>query len=180
MNLLDLLVIVGCVAIGFWIVRSVMQPGIDLIDEGRRAAERLTGGPLPPVHTPPGPRSTPRVVTRQQPPAQNPARTQQPSVARPTARPAANPTARTTTTRPASSAASRTAAPRATTPLSNAKLDDWHLLLDVSRNASRREIQEALRLRLARARAERNTDAMRRLMRAAAQGLGQSQRGKAD
>lgn len=51
-------------------------------------------------------------------------------------------------------------------------LGAWYLLLDVSPNASRGEINHALKLRLARARSDNDTAAVGRLLRAAAIGIG--------
>jgi hypothetical protein len=157
MSILDLLVIVGCVAIGVWIVRSVMQPGVDLIDEGRRAAERLADNLREhEVRTPPGPRSTPQV--RRTGAAAAPRRSD--AAARRNARDAAAPVRPGSPPRKAPSPSTR-----------DTRLDDWYLLLDVSPAASRREIQEALRLRVARARADRDGETVRRLLRAAAAGI---------
>ncbi len=167
MAILDLLVIVGCVAIGVWIVRSVMEPGVDLIDEGRRAASRVAENPRQTeVRTPPGPRSTPQVVRR---PA-------------PASAPRRSADAPRRTANPASAAPARPGTPprKAAQPAPRDRpLEAWHLVLDVSPSASRREIQDALRLRVARARSERDGDAVRRLIRAAATGITQA-RGRDD
>jgi hypothetical protein len=89
MSLIDILIILGCVAGGYWIVSSVMGPGID--------------------------------ITRREHPQQE--------------------------------------APDATAPkqLPNPRRTDWHLLLDVSREASRAEIEAAHKRQLNKALAARDT-----------------------
>ena len=56
------------VAAVIWIIRSVLKPGIDVADGGRRAAGKLAEAvreiQQQTVRTPPGPRSTPQVVPR--------------------------------------------------------------------------------------------------------------------
>lgn len=54
--------------------------------------------------------------------------------------------------------------------------NDWYLLLDVSPDADRREISDALKRRIARARADNDKAAMQRLLRAAATGIRQPRR----
>src|SRR5690606_34075017 len=123
--------------------------------EGRRTGGGWTGPPRQQeVHHPPGPRSNPRVV----------------NVTRPSVRPGNE---RPHVTRRGPATRSPRPAPRPTPTL-----DDWYLVLDVSPDATRQEIQEALKLRLARARADRDAEAMRRVIRAAGTGMGQPQRGR--
>jgi hypothetical protein len=88
MSLTDILIILGCLAGGYWIVSSVMGPGIDIT---RRSP--------PPEST----RDEPASATR--PPGRAP-------LALPRVIPHAN---------------------------------DWHIILDVSRTASRGDIEEAFR-----------------------------------
>ena len=73
---------------------------------------------------------------------------------------------------PATRPATRSSARRS----GGGSLDDWYLILDVSPAATRREIQEAIRLRLSRARAARDTEAARRVIRAGAIGMAQARR----
>src|SRR5690606_33713977 len=115
--------------VGWWIIRSVMEPGIDLLEEGRKALSRGTDGARPPpVRTPPGPRPAPGIPRVPSAPRKAPATTARPGAGSIAAR------------------AAKSARPH------DASLHDWFLILDVPRSAGRGEIQEAARLRLARAR----------------------------
>jgi hypothetical protein len=89
MSLIDILIILGCVAGGYWIVSSVMGPGIDITR-----------------------RETPPDLTRDTPVVKK--------------------------------------AP-------NSRQADWHLLLDVPREASRAEIEAAYKRQLNKALASRDT-----------------------
>ena len=66
MSFLDILIILGCLALGYWIVSSIMGPGIDLIEAGRKAEELRQQDPqaaksLPaPTHETPAPKSAMR------------------------------------------------------------------------------------------------------------------------
>lgn len=154
MTLLELLLIVGFVMVGYRILRGVMGPGIDLIEEGRKRAERLAEGlQQTTVPTPPGPRPPPR----------------------PSARTAAEPASRTPRSSPSRTTPVRSA-PRPARVHPPEQLDEWYLVLDVSPAADRREIQEAIKLRLSRARADRDDEGVKRVMRAATTALGQWRR----
>ena len=152
MSLLELMLVVGFVMVGYRIIRGVMGPGIDLIEEGRKRAERLGQGlQQPTVQRPPGPRPAPsRVSTR--------------PASRDTT--ASRATARTTPSRATPAPARR---PARVQPSDS--LDEWYLVLDVSPDADRREIQEAIKLRLSRARADRDNEGVQRVMRAAGTAL---------
>lgn len=155
MTLLELLLIVGFVMVGYRILRGVMGSGIDLIEEGRKQAERLAEGlPQTPSPPPPGPR----------PPL------------RPGARTTAEPASRMPRTSPSRTTPVRSTSRPARVPPPE-QLDEWYLVLDVSPAADRREIQEAIKLRLSRARADRDSEGVKRVMRAATTALGQWRRG---
>lgn len=95
--------------------------------------------------------------------------------------PATRPAARTPAARPRTSpSASAPAGGTRSVPRPAASLDAWYLILDVSPDATRREIHEAMKLRLSRARASRDTEAARRVMRAAAIGIAQAGRRRPD
>jgi hypothetical protein len=99
----DILIIVGCAALGWWIVRSVMDPGVDANDQGRGRAAR-------------------------EPPAAPPSGVTDP-------------------------------------------MPDWYIVLDVSPDASRADIQSAVKRRLAQAEANGDRAAITRISRAAETGL---------
>jgi hypothetical protein len=131
------------------IIRSVLQNS-DVIEQGRKAL----GLPdvKPPAATRPAPPATPAAGAKR--PAQ-------------------------TWNRPASGSkvtnvAFKTA--RAPARAQDNALNAWYFVLDVSPDADRSEINEALRLRLSRARAAGDRAAMQQLMRAAAIGLRQPRR----
>jgi hypothetical protein len=105
MAIADVIVIAGCVAAGYWVVRSVLEPGIDGLDERQRNPS-------------PGNRRGPAPAQREEPP-----------------------------------------------------LRDWYLVLDVSIDASPAEIRDAVKRRLAQAESAGDMDAVRRITRAAEQGL---------
>jgi hypothetical protein len=92
MSLTDILIILGCLAGGYWIVSSVMGPGIDIT---RRTPPPEAGKEEPRAY----PLSAPK-------PGRRPV-----------------------------------ALPRATNP----HLNDWHVILDVPRSASRGDIEAAFR-----------------------------------
>lgn|SRR5690606_12631225 len=151
MSFRDLLLGLGGAGVGWWIIRSVMEPGIDLLEEGRKALSRGTDGARPPARIPPGPRPGPG-VTRVQPSSRKTA---------------------ATTTRPGAAAAASAARAAKSARPHDVSLHDWFLILDVPPSAGRREIQEAARLRLARARSAGDSAAAAQILRAAASGLGQ-------
>ncbi|HUG72021.1 MAG TPA: hypothetical protein VMK82_01235 [Steroidobacteraceae bacterium] len=111
MSLTDILVILGCLGAGYWIVSSVMGPGTDVIDAGRKAE------------------------TKRQEAEQG----------------------------------------AATSPPRVLPMRDWHLVLDVPANASRADIQSALKRRLAQAEANADAAGAERIRRAAVAGLAAAQ-----
>jgi hypothetical protein len=112
MSITGILIILGCLAAGYWIVSSVMGSGVDVMEEGRKAEAR-----------------------RQSPPPATTDRTHQPALP------------------------------------SNAPMPDWYIVLDVPPDASAREIQAAMKRRLAQAEASGDTMAAARIARAGAFGL---------
>lgn len=159
MSLLELLLLVGFVMVGYRILRGVLGPGIDVLEEGKRRAGGWAEGMRgqnPQVKWPPGPRSAPRVATR------------------PAARDA--PASRSASTPRASTIRSA----RATYQRGAPDLDAWYLVLDVPTDATRSEIKDALKLRLSRARADRDNDAIPRIMQAAGEGFRQATRDRAE
>lgn len=131
------------------IIRSVLQNS-DVIEQGRKALGLPDEKPSPPAR-PAAPGTRTAGAKR---PAQAPHRT------------APGPQVR--------NVAFKTS--RAPGKRGGNSLDDWYFVLDVSPDAGRSEINEALKLRLARARAEGDAAAMRRLMQAAAIGIRQPRR----
>jgi len=155
MNLWDILVIVGCVAVGYWIVSSVMGPGIDITrrpPEGEKPA-----APKPEELREPPWKATPRPQPSHKPPL---SAGQQPAPPRALPRPA-QPAARK------SLPSSARKAPAASAPSTS----DWYLLLDVSSNATRREIEAAYQHQLRKAQDARDTLHQERLRRAREAGL---------
>lgn len=150
-------------AIFLYVITRILKKVVsqDVVKQGRQTlgdlAESMRDGSM--MKTPPGPRGTPRPGY----PSVRPGNRRNPSTR-----------SNTITTRSASTATQARGALRPA-----ASLDDWHLVLDVSPDATRREVQEALKLRLARARAARDSEAVRRVMRAAAIGIAQP-RGRND
>jgi len=108
MRIADVLIIAGCLGAGYWIVSSIMGPGIDVMKAGRESGAK-------------------------------------PDAAAPRARDA-----------------HAKALPRTHSPER-----DWHLILDVPRDATRRDIQAALKRRLATATDNRDTAEMDRVRQAA-------------
>ncbi|MET0281154.1 MAG: hypothetical protein ABW278_08520 [Steroidobacteraceae bacterium] len=123
MRIIDILIILACLATGYWIVNSVI--GADKKEGGKDAGK-------------PAPGAAP-----------------QPGVSLPPALPA-----------PAQPAPRR---------LGTAAADDWHLVLDVPRDASPRDIQAAMKRRLAQAEADRDAAGAERIRNAAAHALRQRQ-----
>jgi hypothetical protein len=109
MSIDAIILIGGCVAAGFWVVRSVLEPGIDGLGEGQKKPA-------------PGHRRDPKPALREESP-----------------------------------------------------LSHWYLVLDVSSDASPSEIRDAVKRRLAQAESAGDVDAVRRIARAAEQGLKQRQ-----
>jgi hypothetical protein len=104
MSISDILIILACLAGGYWIVSSVMGPGVDITRRSPPPAEPPADPPTPAHETPPSWASVPK------------------------ARASANPRER-----------------------------DWHLLLDVSRSASKAEIEAAYKRQLNKALAGRDS-----------------------
>jgi hypothetical protein len=121
-----ILIIAGCAVAGYWIVSSVMGPGVDVIEEGRRKMRHEGASENDPGALPP-PSESARPDTA--------ARKSLPSPRHP----------------PSSSA--------------------WYVVLDVTPNASRSEIQAAMRRRVAQAEAAGDTAAIERIRHAAELGL---------
>lgn len=115
MSIIDILIILGCLAGGYWIVSSVMGPGVDIMRrDGTPDDDR--GAPVPPGK------------------------------------------------------------PAAVRQLPNPREADWHLLLDVSRSASRAEIETAYKRQLNKALASRDEAQQEQLRLARDAGLGQISR----
>ena len=110
MSIADILIILGCLAAGYWIVHSIMGPGIDITRAGREATD-----------------------AREQPD------THKPSDA----------------------------------PKNVSAVADWHIVLDIPRDASRRDIEAALKRRLAAAESSGDTAAAARVRQAAEYALRQ-------
>jgi hypothetical protein len=123
MNIVDILIILGCLAAGYWIVNSVIGKGIDTGD-AQRGAEQRRGKEAKPALQLPAP--------------------QQP--ARPTG------TVRALGTHP------------------------WHVELDIPADASRKDIQAAMKRRLGQAETSGDTAGAERIRRAAEIGMQQSRR----
>lgn len=148
MTFSSFLIIAGCVAVGYWVVSSVISDDSDRSDRDADAAPRPAPAARP--ATRPLSRALPRSTPR---PAAQPA-------VRTASRPASQPVAKRAVSRP------RTA-PRSEDPMSS-----WNVVLDVSEDAPRIEILAAVKRRLSQARADGDTAAMARITRAAQQGLG--------
>jgi hypothetical protein len=152
MSIAQLLALIFIVIFISRFVKRLKEDDQKLAQHGRRAIEELSASMRPDARTPPGFRVPGRVLPQ-------PATVTRPGT-------------RDTPARPARRAASRGV--RNT----GASLDDWYLVLDVSPAATRREIQDAVKLRLSRARAERDSEAIRRVLRAASTALGQAHRSR--
>ncbi len=176
MSLLELLLLVGIVMVGYRILRGVLGPGIDVLEEGKRRAggwaEDMREQPSQ-VKWPPGPRSAPRVVTR--PAARDAGTSRAASASGGRSAPGSASTAAS------SPRAATIRSARATYKRGAPELDAWYLVLDVPTEATRGEIRDALKLRLSRARADRHSDreAISRIMRAAGEGFRQAGRERA-
>jgi hypothetical protein len=124
MSFTSILIILGCLVAGYWIVSSVMGPGVDVMDEGRKAEERKGRPPGPAQPTGSSPKDTgPRIHVPM--------------------------------------------------PRDDGPMRDWHIVLDVAPDASRTEIQAAMKRRLAQAEASGDRMAVARIARAAEAGLAQ-------
>ncbi len=117
MSILDILIILGCLAGGYWVVSSVMGPGVDIT---RRDPARNDAPGAPPSPSP--------------------------------------------------------GMPAAVKQLPNPRRADWHLLLDVSRSASRAEVEAAYRRQLNKALAGGDTHQQEQLRLAREAGLTQISR----
>jgi hypothetical protein len=105
MSITDILIILGCLAGGYWIVSSVMGPGIDIT---RRPPPAETGEKTPPLSLP---------------------------------------------------------------PPANSRVNDWHIILDVPRTASRGDIEAAFKHQQKKAQASGDALLMQRLQQAREAGL---------
>ncbi len=121
MNIIDILIILGCLAVGYWIVNSVIGKGIDTRDAQRKAPPQF-------------------------------GEAEKPALLLPGARPPASPPAR---------------AKSGTT-------HDWFIVLDIPADASRKDIQAAMKRRLAQAEADGDTAGAERIRQAADVGMKQA------
>jgi hypothetical protein len=117
MSITGILIILGCLVAGYWIVSSVMGSGVDVMEEGRKAEAR---------------QQSQRTATA---PPSAPGRGKQPELPK------------------------------------DAPMPDWYIVLDVPPDASARDIQAAMKRRLAQAVASGDTMAAARIARAGAFGL---------
>ena len=118
MRIADVLIIAGCLGAGYWIVSSIMGPGVDVMKAGREAeADRTADAKRPPR------------------------------------------------------------APAPAQPRNQAAERDWYLVLDIPRDATRKDIQAALKRRLATAEANGDTAEMDRIRRAADYAMRQARSG---
>lgn len=141
----EFIFVIALFALAYRVIRSVMSPD-GMVEQARKAAGKLAEE------------------------VKEAARPGSPHVAWPGPRPGVRlPAARKqVAVRPATTAAQNArakAGQRDVTP------QDWYFVLDVSPEADRGEIQDALKLRLSRARANRDSEAMRRAVQAAAAGM---------
>lgn len=144
----EFIVVVALFAIAWRVIRSVMSSGG--MEQARRTAEKLAGE------------------------MRDPARPGSPHVAWPGPRPGVRlPAGRQQVATPQQPGRKSTAiAPNSRMRIRHSEEPDaWYLVLDVSPDADRGEIQEAVRRRLSRARADRDNDGVRRVIQAAATGL---------
>ena len=102
MTITDILIILGCLAGGYWIVSSVMGPGIDIT---RRKPPEAADSPEPPP-APMPPKSLPSARSPARPPD---------------------------------------SAPAALLPRPVNRAQDWHVILDVPRSATRNDIEAAFK-----------------------------------
>ncbi len=121
MNIIDILIILGCLAVGYWIVNSVIGKGIDTQDVKPKA---------PPQHK------------------------------------EAEPALRLPAAKPPASAPHWAARPSAA--------HDWFIVLDIPRDSSRKDIQAAMKRRLAQAEANGDAAEAARIRQAAAAGMKQA------
>ncbi len=124
MGLGDILIILGCLAAGYWIVSSIMGPGIDVMRAGRDAEARA------------------KEKEKEKEKEKDSAETSVPI--------------------------NRPALPgRVSTSGDPQAVPDWHIVLDIPRDASRRDIEAARKRRLATAENNGDTAAAERVQRAA-------------
>ncbi|MFO1505191.1 MAG: hypothetical protein U1F39_15495 [Steroidobacteraceae bacterium] len=123
MSILDILIILGCLAGGYWIVNSVMGPGVDITRRDRHD-ESPEATRAPSRGAPPALKSTPAVKQ-----------------------------------------------------LPHLRHADWHLLLDVSRTATRAEIEAAYKRQMNKALAARDTHQQEQLRLARDAALAESRPG---
>jgi hypothetical protein len=121
MHIVDILIILGCLAVGYWIVNSVIGKGIDTKDAERKAPPPLkeAGKPL--------------LLPGAKPPASAPAWSAKPG-----------------------------------------PVHDWFIVLDIPSDSSRKDIQAAMKRRLAQAQADGDTASTERIRQAAEAGMKQA------
>jgi len=141
MSIAGTLITIAAAALGYWVVRSVMQE-----PEGNLSAGSAPPEPQPQARKAPAPDTQRRTAT-------NPRSATRPQAAR---APSAN----------------------ATRPHPRAPDLAWYIQLDCPSGADRREIQEAVKRRIARARIDGDSAAIARILRAAAAGIRDPQRGE--
>jgi hypothetical protein len=122
MHLIDILIIAGCLGVGYWIVSSIMGKGVDSKDGDARQARRPAPLSAPPATKDEAP--APRVPLPAPPPP--------------------------TTSRPRGGSS-----------------QPWHVVLDIPRDASARDIEAARRRRMAAAESAGDSFEMERIRRAA-------------
>lgn len=132
MRIIDILVVAGCLGVGYWIVSSIMGAGVDSKrGDAGEPADPASGTPAKPQDPPypltPAPPQLPRPAAAMPPPS----------------RPSA------------------------------AGTQAWHVVLDIPRDASARDIEAARRRRMAAAEAMGDQFEMERIRRAAEEALKQ-------
>lgn len=150
----EFLFVIALFALAYRVIRSVMSPD-GMVEQARKAAGKLAGELKEKEAARPG--SGPVAWPGPRPGVRVPAARQQAA-------------ARTATTAAQSA--------RARAGQRDVTAQDWYFVLDVSPDADRGEIQEALKRRVARARANRDGEAMRRAVQAAAAGIAAPRRAR--
>ena len=125
MNIIDILIILGCLAVGYWIVNSVIGKGIDTGDAQRGAGQQRGEEKKQALKLP-----TPR----------------------------------------------QPATPAGTTARTPGTTHQWHIELDIPADASRKDIQAAMKRRIGQAEANGDAAGAERIRRAAEIGMQQSRR----
>lgn len=164
MSVTDLLIILGCLAGGYWIVSNVMGPGIDITRRKPPEANEEERPRDPSAARNPTPARNP-ASTRNPPSARNPASTRNPPAAQ------LPPAVRLP---PAHKLPSwRGAPPSQPRPSSRTAsgVNDWRIILDVPNTATRSDIEAAFRHQQKKAQAAGDTLLLQRLQQARDAGL---------